>query len=112
MFFCFPQTHLHEKGFTSYNITNTINKIKKLKQRFKQEADKKKRSGNGRCKEWKFFTNLNEILGHRPIVQPEFCIDALAKDKTEADEEGIGRLHFYSTRREGEDIVKSRGGGD
>lgn len=44
--------------------------------------------------EWKSFTDLNEILGHRPIVEPEFCIDALAKDKTEADEEGIGRSHF------------------
>ena len=29
--------------------------MKKLKQRFKQEADKKQRTGNSRCKEWKFF---------------------------------------------------------
>jgi hypothetical protein len=75
-----------------------MHKVKKLKQRFKKEADKQNKSGNGRGKQWKFFTNLDEIIGHRPNVCPEYCIDTSAsveKEKTEEDEEeGSRGGHF------------------
>ena len=72
-----------------------MNKVKKLKQRFKKEADKKNKTGNGRGKPWKFFTQLDEIIGHRPNVTPQFCIDTFAtaaeQDELENDEDD-GRI--------------------
>ena len=44
-----------------------MNKVKKLKQHFKKEADKKNKTGNGRGKPWKFFTQLDEINAADPM---------------------------------------------
>ncbi len=69
---------LHEKGFTDYTVDNVVNKMKKLRQRFKKEADKLRKSGAGRGKPWKFYKRLDEIIGHRPNIQPDFSIDTSA----------------------------------
>ena len=65
--------------------------MKKLRQRFKKEADKLRRSGNGRGKPWKFFRRLDEIIGHRPNIQPKFTIDTSAdnvNDETMGEDDG------------------------
>lgn len=72
-----------------------MNKVKKLKQRFKKEADKKNKTGNGRGKPWKFFTQLDEIIGHRPNVTPQFFIDTSATEAEQdelEDDEDDGRI--------------------
>ena len=56
----------------------------------------------GRAKPWKFFQRMNEIIGHRPNVHPEFCIDTSAgkkKGNTDTDngeelEKGNNRIWF------------------
>ncbi|CAB4003255.1 Hypothetical predicted protein, partial [Paramuricea clavata] len=74
---------LHKKGFTDYTLENVVNKMKKLRQRFKKEVDSAKKSGKGRAKPWKFFQRLNDIIGHRPNVRPAFCVDTSAGEKAE-----------------------------
>lgn len=71
-----------------------MNKIKKLKQRFKKEAYKQKKSGNGRGKQWIFFTNMDEIIGHRPNVCPEYCINSSVSDKEKTEEQEEGSTFF------------------
>ena len=66
---------MHDKGFTEYSLMNIINKMKKLRQRFKKEADKRRKSGSGRGKLWKFYRTVDDIIGHRPNIQPIFSID-------------------------------------
>ena len=36
--------------------------MKKLRQKYKQEKDKTKKSGNGASKKWKFFDELDAFL--------------------------------------------------
>lgn len=85
---------MHQEGFNDYYLSNIINKMKKLRQKYKVESDKKKRTGRSRGKTWKFFDSLHEILGHRPNVQPSFILDTAkvqAKDGSDdksGDEEG------------------------
>lgn len=83
---------MHRKGFTQFSLTIVMNKVKKLKQRFKKEADKKNKTGNGRGKPWKFFTQLDEIIGHRPNVTPQFCIDTSATEAEQDELEDDGRI--------------------
>lgn len=40
-------------------LKEIINKIKKLKQKYKSEKDKAKKSENGRKKPWKYFQQLH-----------------------------------------------------
>ena len=63
--------------------------MKKLKQTFKTEVDNKRKTCTGRAKPCKFFNILEEIIGCRPNVHPEFCIDTSAgkKEDDQAEKE-------------------------
>ena len=78
---------MHKKGFEKFTVDNIVNKMKKLRQRFKKEVDNKRKTGTGKPKTtWKFFKNVDEIIGHRPNVCPVFCIDTSAVEKQEDTE--------------------------
>ena len=49
-------------------LKEIINKIKKLKQKYKSEKDKAKKSENGRKKPWKYFQQLDRFLSQRHNV--------------------------------------------
>ena len=74
---------MHDKGLTDYTLENIINKMKKLRQRFKKEADKRRKSGSGRRKTWKFYSQLDNIIGHRPNIEPTFSVDTSAPAPSE-----------------------------
>ena len=66
---------MENRGFT-FRLDDIINKMKKLRQKYKMEKDKKNKSGSGRNKPWKFFGKLDEILATRPNTQPHVVIDS------------------------------------
>ncbi len=62
---------MENRGFV-FEVEDIINKMKKLRQKYKVEKDKTKRNGRGR----KFFTKMDEVLAHKPNTQPPVSIDS------------------------------------
>ena len=56
---------LHAKGFEGFSVKEVINKMKKLRQKYKKEKDKGRKSGNGSSRQWKFFSRMDNILSAR-----------------------------------------------
>jgi hypothetical protein len=67
------------EGFTPRDV---VNKVKKLRQKYKAEKDKKRRSGTGKGKEWKFFSKLDAFLSTKPNVEPLLVVDTMAESST------------------------------
>lgn len=63
----------------AFRVEDIVNKMKKLRQKYKNEKDKAKRSGTGKRKPWKFFAKMDCILGYRPNIQPPFLLDSSAE---------------------------------
>ena len=57
-----------------FKVQDIINKMKKLRQKYKTDKDKTTKSGTGRKKPWK----MDEILAHRPTTRPPTCLDSSA----------------------------------
>lgn len=70
------------KGFEGYTLKEVINKIKKLRQKYKEEKDKARRSGNGACKRWKFFNEIDSFLTTRHNVNPPTVVDTMANNES------------------------------
>ena len=87
---------MENRGFL-FKVQDIINKMKKLRQKYKTDKDKTTKSGTGRKKPWKFFQKMDEILVHRPTTRPPTCLDSSAiieqeeeaVSGSESDEEGI-----------------------
>lgn len=53
--------------------------MKKLRQKYKEEKDKTKKSGTGAGKKWKFFDDLDAFLMRKHNVTPPCLVDTGAK---------------------------------
>jgi hypothetical protein len=67
------QHQLEEKGYKGYTLKEVIN-IKKLCYKYKQEKYKAKRSGNGACKKWKFFYDIDLFLTRHTMSLPQLLL--------------------------------------
>ena len=68
-------------GFESLTLQEVINKMKKLRQKYKIEKDKSKKSGNGRVKKWKFFDMMDHVMAKDPNVVPIHLHDSSAENE-------------------------------
>lgn len=76
---------MKEKGFQSLTLQEVINKMKKLRQKYKTEKDKTRKSGNGRPKKWNCFDMMDCVMGNNPNVMPINLHDSTAEnDKMDA----------------------------
>ena len=82
------QVQMENRNFKSYTVQDLVNKIKKLRQKYKQEKDKSSRSGTGKRKKWRFFEIIDRTLCDKPQVKPPLVIDSSASSLAE---------HFAST---------------
>ena len=69
---------MENRNFRSYTVQDLVNKMKKLRQKYKQEKDKSSRSGTGKRKKWKFFEIIDRTLCDKPQVKPPLVIDSSA----------------------------------
>ena len=69
-----------KEGYKDISLKELINKVKKLKQKYKSEKDKSKRSGNGNRKKWKHFDKMDKILSNKHNVNPPFLVDTMAQN--------------------------------
>jgi hypothetical protein len=60
--------------------------MKKLRQKYKTEKDKTRKSGNGKQKKWKFFDKMDQILANRHNITPVSIIDTM-KESENSDED-------------------------
>ena len=74
------QLQLEGKEFTELTLKGIVNKMKKLRQKYKVEKDKTRKSGNGRYKKWKFFDQMDSLLSHRHNVMPLVVLDTMATE--------------------------------
>ena len=58
-------------------VQEIITKLKKLRQKYKTVKDNKKKSGNSKGREWKFFKKMDSILSTRHNVQPPAIVDTM-----------------------------------
>ena len=72
------QVQMENRNFRSYTVQDLVNKMKKLRQKYKQEKDKSSRSGTGKRKKWKFFEIIDRTLCDKPQVKPPLVIDSYA----------------------------------
>jgi hypothetical protein len=79
---------LENAGFNGFSLKELINKIKKLRQKYKAEKDKSKRTGTARQKQWKYFGELDGILSQRHNVNPPFVIDSMSESNNENPDPG------------------------
>ena len=66
--------------------------MKKLRQKYKVEKDKARKSGNGRNKKWKFFDQIDQLLSHKHNVTPLVVLDTMATGS-----QGSETDHLYQT---------------
>lgn len=53
--------------------------MKKMRQKYKLEKDKRRKSGNSTAKkQWKYFSKMDGILAERHNVNPPFVVDTMA----------------------------------
>ena len=74
---------MENRNFKSYTVQDLVNKMKKLRQKYKQEKDKSSRSGTGKRKKWKFFEIIDRTLSDKPQVKPPLVIDSSASSPAE-----------------------------
>ena len=58
-----------------------VNKIKKIRQKYRTEKDKMRKSGNGKQKKWKFFDQVDQILANRHNVTPVAKLDTMKESE-------------------------------
>ena len=74
------QLQLEGKGFSELTVKGIVNKMKKLRQKYKVEKDKTRKSGSGRYKKWKFFDQMDRLLSHRHNGTPLVVLDTMATE--------------------------------
>ena len=67
---------MENRNFRSYTVQDVVNKMKKLRQKYKQEKDKSSRSRTGQRKKWKVFEMIDRALCDKPQVKPSLAIDS------------------------------------
>ena len=60
-------------------------KVKKLRQEYKKIKDGHNQTGRGRTK-WKFYDQLNELLGNRPATRPPVVLETLESNCVSVEE--------------------------
>ena len=72
------QVQLQSKGH-EFTVKEVINTMKKLRQKYKMEKDKSRKSGNGTAKkQWKYFSKKDSIMSEKHIVNPPSIVDTMA----------------------------------
>lgn len=73
------QVQLQSKGH-EFTVKEVINKMKKLRQKYKMEKDKSRKSGNGTAKkQWKYFNKIDNIMSEKHVVNPPSIVDTMAE---------------------------------
>ena len=78
---------LESKRFKEITLKGIVNKMKKLRQKYKAEKDKTRKSGSGRQKKWKFFDQIDHLLSHRHNVTPLVVLDTMATESQGSETE-------------------------
>ena len=55
--------------------------MKKLRQKYKTEKDKTRKTGNGKQKKWKFFDQMDQILASRHNITPVSILDTMKESE-------------------------------
>ena len=75
------QDQLKAKGYADFTLKEVVNKMKKMRQKYKFEKDKRKKSGNGRSKKWAFFEQMDRFLSQRHNVTPVALVDTMEESE-------------------------------
>ena len=60
--------------------------MKKLRQKYKSEKDKTKKSGNGKSKKWMFFEQMDRFLSQRHNFTPVALVDTTLAEYEKMDD--------------------------
>lgn len=71
---------MEKKSITGFTTKEVINKVKKLRQKYKEEKDKTKKSGNSRQRKWKYFDEIDVFMSQRHNVTPPCIVDTMAEN--------------------------------
>lgn len=66
---------MENRDFKEFTVQALVNKMKKLRQKYKQEKDKSNKSGTGKRKKWKYFERMDRVLCDKALVKPPLVID-------------------------------------
>ena len=82
---------LHVKGVEGFSVKEVINKMKKLRQKYKKEKDKGRKSGNGSSRPWKCFNKMDNILSIRHNVNPPLVVDSMSRQDNKEQDTSVGK---------------------
>ena len=77
---------MQEKGYKDLTLEQIVNKMKKMRQKYKIEKDKTRKSGNNKTKKWKYFDQIDNFMSQKHNVTPVAIVDTM--DKSEEENEG------------------------
>ena len=97
---------MDNRNLKHFTVQDLINKMKKLRQKYKEEKDKANKSGTGRRRKWVFFDRMDRILCDRPQVKPPLVIDSSV---TEAGLESGNLSRNMTLHRTFHDLYSSNG---
>lgn len=95
---CKRNAHIFEKitremAGASFDRSGTWDKINKLRAEYRKIKDKHGKTGTGRSS-WKFFDEMDRILGHKPATCPPTVINTSADCAAPSTEVQISEEHI------------------
>ena len=86
---------MQEKGCKDLTLEQIVNKMKKLRQKYKTEKDKTRKTGNSKKKKWKYFDQIDNFMSQKHNVTPFAMIDTMDQsDKENESAIGIFYMNF------------------
>lgn len=85
---------MQEKGYKDLTLEQIVNKMKKLRHKYKTEKDKTRKSGNSKRKKWKYFDQIDNFMSTKHNVTPVAIIDTMDQS-ADGDECGLGIVYIY-----------------
>ena len=86
---------MQEKGCKDLTLEQIVNKMKKLRQKYKTEKDKTRKTGNSKKMKWKYFDTIHNLMSQKHNVTPVAIVDTVDQsDKENESAIGIFYMNF------------------
>ena len=82
---------MHENGYKDLTLEQIVNKMKKMRQKYKTEKDKTRKTGNSKKKKWKYFDQIDNFMSQKHNVTPVAIVDTM----DQFDEENESAIDIY-----------------
>ena len=81
---------MQENGYKDLTLEQIVNKMKKMRQKYKTEKDKTRKTGNSKKKKWKYFDQIDNFMSQKHVTPV-----AIVNTMDQFDEENESAIGIY-----------------